>query len=87
LGHLGVDAVIRMVRKGMVKGMSLLGASKPPREPCAPCLAGKQTRDEIPKETTATAPRPNYRISSDLMELNVRARSGEKYLDTYIDWY
>ena len=87
LAHLSVDAVLRMVRKGMVNGMSIIGESKPPKTPCATCLAGKQTRDPIPKSTTATAPRVNYRISSDLMESDTLSYLGERYLDTYVDWH
>ena len=86
LGHISYDTVLHMVRTGMVKGMSLIGESKAPKSTCTSCLAGKQTRDRIPKQTTATAPRPNYRISSDLMESDTRSPSGEKYLDTYVDW-
>ncbi|CDO75139.1 hypothetical protein BN946_scf184772.g6 [Trametes cinnabarina] len=87
LGHLSVDAVLRMVRKGMVEGMSLLGESKPPATVCTTCLAGKQTRDKIPSASKTIAPRPNYRISSDLMESDTCSPLGEKYLDTYIDQY
>ncbi|TFK78888.1 hypothetical protein K466DRAFT_462818, partial [Polyporus arcularius HHB13444] len=52
LAHLSVDAVLRMVRSGMVEGMSIIGTSKPPKKPCATCLAGKQTRDPIPKQSS-----------------------------------
>ncbi|KAJ8463408.1 hypothetical protein ONZ51_g10276 [Trametes cubensis] len=75
-----------MVQKGMVEGMTLIGESKPPKKICVTCLAGKQTRDPIPKETTASAPRPNHRISSDLMESHTHSPFSEKYLDTYVDW-
>ncbi len=85
LVHLSVEAVLRMVRSGMVEGMSIIGESKPPKRPCSTCMKGKQTCDPIPKVTTSSAPRPNYRISSDLMESDTLSPHGEKYLDTYIN--
>jgi hypothetical protein len=50
LGHLNTDAVMRMVKNGMVKGMEINGKAAL-STPCEPCLKGKQTRAEIHKTT------------------------------------
>jgi hypothetical protein len=54
LAHRNVDAVMRMVRKGMVKGMEITGTSTL-STPCEPCLKGEQTRAEIHKSTETRA--------------------------------
>ena len=50
LAHLDHDAIMRMVKRGMVNGMELVGRSSQP-SPCESCLKGKQTCSEIFKHT------------------------------------
>ena len=54
LGHLNADAILRMVCKGMVRGMEITGGTSLSGT-CEPCLKGKQTRTEIQKETDTCA--------------------------------
>ena len=50
LGHLNTDAIVRMVKNGMVKGMEINGKATLSTS-CKPCLKGKQTHAEIHKST------------------------------------
>jgi hypothetical protein len=54
LGHVHVDAVLEMVQKEMVKGMTLVQdkESEVSNSPCEPCLHGKHHRNPIPTETS-----------------------------------
>ena len=53
---------------------------------CVPCLEGKQTRDEIPKESSTKHPRILHRIYSDLCgPMQTQSRQGELYFLTFID--
>jgi hypothetical protein len=47
LGHLNTDAILRMMRKGMVKGMEITSSATSLSGTCKPCLKGKQTRMEV----------------------------------------
>jgi len=51
LGYLNTDDVIRMARKGMIRGMDITGGYTPSSQICKPCVKGKQTCAEIRKET------------------------------------
>jgi transposase InsO family protein len=85
LAHLHVDAVLRMVRKGMVKGMEITGTSTPPT-PCEPCLKGKQTRAEIRRSTDSRADIILGRVFSDVCgKLPMRSHDGYEYFVTFID--
>src|SRR5260370_17664875 len=46
LGHLNVNTILQMARKGMVKGMAISGTSTC-TSPCKPCLKGNQTQPAI----------------------------------------
>ena len=53
---------------------------------CVPCLEGKQTRDDIPKESTTTHPRILHHIYSDLCgPMQTQGCQGEHYFLTFID--
>lgn len=86
LGHLNVESVLKMVRKGMVKGMEVVGTLAKPRTPCVPCLQGKQTRNVIPKSTTAEYPRVNYRTHADLQgPMQTPTPAGHRYLNLFVE--
>lgn len=87
LGHLNVDSVVKMVRKGMVKGMDIIGSLKPKRSlACAPCLEGKQSRSPITKESTVENPRVLWRTFSDVCgPMDTAARTGHTSFVTHID--
>ena len=85
LGHLHVDAVLAMVRKGMVKGMELVGSHSPP-DTCEACLKGKQTRADIQKSTESRANDILGRVFSDVCgKLPTRSHHGFEYFVTWID--
>ena len=85
LGHLHIDAVLAMVRKGMVKGMEIVGSHSPP-DTCEACLKGKQTRAEINKTTESRAADILGRVFSDLCgKLPTRSHQGFEYFATWID--
>ena len=86
LGHLNVDAVLRMVRKGMVKGMELVGTTSLPTGVCDACLKGKQTHAEIQKATATRADAILGRIFSDVCgKLPTRSHQGFEYFVTWVD--
>jgi len=72
LGHISLDAVKQLLRRNMVTGMDI-SSDDTSGSTCVPCLEGKQTRDEIPKESSTKHPRILHRIYSDLCGL----RQGE----------
>ncbi|GBE88168.1 Retrovirus-related Pol polyprotein from transposon TNT 1-94 [Sparassis crispa] len=85
LGHISVDSVLKMVRKGMVKGMSIVG-EKVSNVTCKPCLHGKQTRQPIPKESDVENPHILHRTYSDVCgPMQTQTRSGHRYFITFID--
>jgi hypothetical protein len=86
LGHLNIDAVLRMVCKGMVKGMELVGTTSLPSSACNACLKGKQTRTEIQKSTELHANVVLGRIFSDVCgKLPTRSHRGFEYFVTWVD--
>jgi GAG-pre-integrase domain len=50
LGHLNMDMILCMARKGIVSGIEIT-SGKSLTTPCKPCLKGKQTHTEIQKTT------------------------------------
>ncbi|OBZ71294.1 Retrovirus-related Pol polyprotein from transposon TNT 1-94 [Grifola frondosa] len=88
LGHISVDSVIKMVRKGMVKGMSIVGSLTKPKTVCKPCLEGKQHRNPIPKLSEVEYPEVNFRTHSDLCgPMQTTARGGYRYFCTFVEGY
>ena len=86
LGHLNTDAVLCMVKKGMVSGMEIEGGTKRTTSPCEPCLKGKQTRAEINKSTETRATVVLGCIHSDLCgKLPTRSRQGFEYFVTWVN--
>jgi GAG-pre-integrase domain len=85
LGHLNVDAVLHMSRKGMVKGMEITGKAKS-TSPCEPCLVGKQARTKISKMTETRSDEVLGRVHSNICsKLPTRSCEGFEYFVTWID--
>lgn len=88
LGHLHINSVLKMVRKGMVKGMEVIGTLRKPRIPCVPRLQGKQTRNVIAKNTTTEYPvlttelMRTFRVPSRRRRSSVNATSTSSPRDT-----
>jgi hypothetical protein len=85
LSHLHIDAVLAMAKKGMVKGMEIVGSHSPP-DTCKPCLKGKQTCAKIHKSTKSRAADILGRVFSDICgKLPTRSHHGFEYFVTWID--
>ena len=85
LGHLNSDAVLRMVKRGMVQRMEISGGG-PAIMHCEPCIKGKQTCSEILKETTSRADTVLGHIFTDVCgKLPTRSIEGFEYFVTFID--
>ena len=85
LGHLHLDAVLAMVRKGMAKGMEIVGSHSPP-DNCEACLKARQTRAEISKTTESRATDVLSRVFSDLCgKLPTCSHHDFEYFVTWID--
>jgi hypothetical protein len=86
LGHLHIDAILDMTKKGMVRGMEIIGTSSHTPNPCEACLKGKQTRAEIQKSTESRAAETLGRIFSDVCgPLPTCSHRGFSYFVTWID--
>ncbi|TFY53550.1 hypothetical protein EVJ58_g9393 [Rhodofomes roseus] len=87
LGHINVDSVLKMVRKGMAKGMEIVGETKQwVQAQCKPCLVGKASRKPIAKESDVENPRIFYRVYSDYCgPMPTTARTGHRGFSTHID--
>ncbi|TFY61846.1 hypothetical protein EVG20_g6900 [Dentipellis fragilis] len=73
--------------KGMVKGMKIVGDKmKKAVEVCVPCLKGKQTREDIPKETEMCAVVILGHVYSDVCgPMQTQSCQGYKYFVSWID--
>lgn len=86
LGHLNDEAVLKMVKKGMVKGMEITTGETTRVGPCEPCLKGKQTRAEIKKSTETRSNNVLGRVFSDVCgKLPTRSHEGFEYFVTFVD--
>jgi len=65
-GHLNVDAVLEIIRKGMVRRMEIVGTPSHTANPCNTRLKGKQTHAEIQKMTETHADEILGRVFSDI---------------------
>ena len=85
LGHLNTDAVVRMVKNSMVKGMEI-NSKAVLSTPCEPCLKGKQTRAEIQKTTDTRTNTVLGHVFSDVCgKLATRSHRGFEYFMTITD--
>jgi len=64
-GHLSFDALARMARQGMVRGLPLIEHAS---ELCHSCLAGKQRRLPFPKKASYRASNTLERVAGDTLE-------------------
>jgi transposase InsO family protein len=92
LGHINVNYVRRMVKKGMVNGMSMIPDSNEKTDTiCAVCLHGKQTRKPIPSETETHASEILKWVYSDVCgAMSTQSHEGHWYYMMVTDdysWY
>jgi len=67
LGHIGIDSILQIVWKGMVKGMAITGnAMCDALGICKPCIKGKHTCQSINKSTKMCANTVLGHVFSDL---------------------
>ena len=86
LGHLYVNAVLNMVRKGMVKGMEIVGSSSLTPHHCDACLKGKQMHAEIQKSMDSRTAEILGHVFSDICrKLPTRSHTSFEYFITWID--
>ena len=85
LGHISVDSVLKMVKDGMVNGMSIVGG-KALSALCVPCQKGAQTRKPIPSKTETRSSEVLGRVFSDLCgKIDPPTREGFQYFITFTD--
>jgi len=85
LGHLNFNTVKRMVDKGLVTGMTFSNRDTP-KDPCEPCLEGKQTCKVICKITMTRAEHMLGRMHTDICgPLPVHLHRGYRYFITFIN--
>jgi GAG-pre-integrase domain/Integrase core domain len=85
LGHLNINTIKHMAKKGMVKGMEITGRNMP-TSLCKPCLKGKQTHTKIQKTTEMYTDVVLGHIHSDLYgKLLMQLHQGYLYFVTWID--
>lgn len=81
LCHVGQDIMNRLARDGLLGQLA-----KVELPTCENCLAGKETRKPFGKVVHATS--PMHLIHSDICgSMNVKARHGDLYFITFIDYY
>jgi hypothetical protein len=85
LGHLNFNAIIRMVDKGLVTGMTVLNRQTP-SSPYKPCLEGKQTCKVICKITMMRAKHVLGCVHTDVCSpLPVHSHRSYRYFITFIN--
>jgi hypothetical protein len=85
LGHISVDSVLKMVKNGIVKGMSIV-RSRALSTLCVPCQKGAQTRTPIPSKTETCLSEVLGRVFSDLCgKIDPPTREGFQYFITFTD--
>ena len=85
LGHISTDAIKQLLKHGMVTRMEISPDNKT-KPMCISCLEGKQTQNEIPRQSNIMHPRVHYRIYSDLCgPMQTCSCQGKFYFLTFID--
>ncbi|KIM54685.1 hypothetical protein SCLCIDRAFT_30911 [Scleroderma citrinum Foug A] len=56
LGHVNVQSILKLLKKGMVSGMDISDSEGMHEEKCIPCLKGKQHRAVIPSDSDVESP-------------------------------
>ena len=86
LGHVNVQSILKLLKKGMVDGMAISDSEEAHEGQCIPCLKGKQHRAVIPSESNVESPRVLHRTYSDVCgPMETTARRGYHYFVTFID--
>ena len=85
LSYILTDAVKKLLKHDMVTGMEISPDNKT-ESTCIPCLEGKQTQNEIPRQSNVTHLRVLHCIYSDLCgPMQTCSRQGKFYFLTFID--
>jgi len=88
LGHVNVQSILKLLKKGMVDGMAISISKKGHDDYCKPCLEGKQHCAVIPSKSDVESPRVLHRTYSDVCgPMETTARKGYHYFITFIDSY
>jgi len=86
LGHVNVQSILKLLKKGMVDGMAISDSEEAHEGQCIPCLEGKQHCAVIPSESNVESPRVLHRMYSDVCgPMETTARKGYCYFVTFID--
>ena len=85
LGHISIDSVLKMLKKGMVKGMEIMGNTCLTGV-CKPCLIGKQTQKPITKEAKVCVTQLLQKIHSEVCgPFQTTSCQGYNYFVTWIN--
>jgi len=85
LGHLNFNAIIHMVNKGLVTGMTVLNRQAP-SSLCELCLEGKQTREVIHKIAMMHAEHVLGHVHTNVCgPLPIHSHCGYRYFVTFIN--
>ena len=88
LGHVNVQSVLKLLKKGMVDSMDISNLEDSHEEHCIPCLEGKQHRVAIPTESDVESPRVLHRMYLDVCgPMETMAQRGFQYFVMFIDSY
>jgi hypothetical protein len=87
LSHANRDAVKRLERQKMVRGMEINDVSMNSNDsPCSLCLHGKQTWAPIPQNSNIDNPRRLHCVYSDICSpMRTTTLMGERYFSTFTD--
>lgn len=85
LGHISMQSVMALKKRGMVEGMAV-DESKPPSEQCEVCIQAKQTIAPFPKKSDTNIAEIGDLTVTDLWgAASVQGRRGERYFATFTD--
>ena len=88
LGHVNVQSILKLLRKGMVDGMAISDSKDTHGDKCIPCLEGKQHCAVIPSESNVESPQVLHRTYSNVCgPMEMTAWRGHRYFVTFIDGY
>jgi len=66
LGHVNVQSILKLLKRGMVNGMAISDSEEVHKGQCIPCLEGKQHRAVILSESNVESPRVLHRTYLDI---------------------
>jgi len=86
LGHVNVQSILKLLKKGMVDGMVISDLKEMHEDKYVPCLEGKQHRTGIPSKSNVKSPRVLHRTYSDVCgPMETTVWRGYRYFVTFID--